>query len=303
MIRFFIIYVLLAAVLLVPCAGNCAEVLKVKFLTTVNSDDKEKPVQLLDPLGVTCNDNLLIVADTGNGRLVRYTLAEREVKGGTEIKIPELVYPVRVQMNSKGDIYVFDGKNRRIVQLNSAGAFVANFDLRGVPAPATIVPRSFKIDSNNNLYLLDIFGERVVMADATGNYVKQYPFPKPYGFISDLAVNENGDIFLLDSVNASIFVVKKNESNFVPLVKDLKEYLNFAANITTDYRGVIYLTDQNGAAVVAFGQDGTLLGRQLSLGWKNGQLFYPSQISVTKSGIICIADRGNSRVQLFELLK
>lgn len=304
MTRLFILCILLVTVVLAPCAGYGAEILKVKLLTAITGDDKEKPVLLKNPSGVTCNDkSVVVVADSDNGRLVRYSFMENVLKGGTEIKIPQLVYPVRVHMNSKGDIYALDGKSRRIVQLNPEGAFASYLEPQGVPAPAVIVPRSFKIAADDTIYLLDILGERILVLNAAGNYVNQLQFPKPYGFFSDLAVNANGDIFLLDSVKATLFVARKNNPTFVPLVKDLKEYLNFAANIAVDYRGVIFLTDQNGGALVAFGQDGALLGRQLSLGWKSGQLFYPTQMCVTQSGVIFIADRSNNRVQIFELTK
>lgn len=304
MTRLFIHVILFVSALLVPLAGYCAETLKVRPVATITGDDKEKPILLKFPAGVSCNDKSdVVVADSDNGRLLRYTFQENVVKGGAEIKVSQLAYPIRVQMDSKGDIYALDGKLHRIVHLNPQGAFAGYFEPQGMPAPTAIIARNIKIDSGDNIYLLDVFGERVVMSDSAGKYITQVPFPKPYGFFSDLAVNPNGDILLLDSLNAAIFVAKKNTATFVPFVANLKEYLNFAANITTDYRGVVYLTDQNGGSIVAFGQDGSLLGRQLTLGWKNGQLYYPSQLCVTKAGTIFIADRGNSRVQVFELLK
>jgi DNA-binding beta-propeller fold protein YncE len=79
--------------------------------------------------------------------------------------------------------------------------------------------------------------------------------------------------------------------------------LNFPTSITTDDRGTIYIVDENGSGIVILGQDGSFMGRQLSMGWNEGLLYYPSQISINEKGEVFIADRGNSRVQIFSLVK
>jgi hypothetical protein len=51
--------------------------------------------------------------------------------------------------------------------------------------------------------------------------------------------------------------------------------------------------------VVVLGNDGSYQGRQLTLGWSEGSVYYPSQLCVNEKGIAAIADRGNHRVQVF----
>jgi hypothetical protein len=225
------------------------------------------------------------------------------VKGGTEIKPAQVSYPIRLQLDSKGDIFALDGKQRRIVHLKPDGVFVGNLDPQWVPAPSAVVPRSFKVAANDSVYLLDILGERVVVLDAAGKFQKQIAFPKGYGFFSDLAVTAAGDVLLLDSVNAMVYAARKDAAEFIPLSKNLQEYMSFATYITTDDRGVIYIVDQNGSAIVTLGQDGSFTGRLLNLGWKEGQLYYPSQICLSGTGVLAVADRNNSRVQVFEFVK
>ncbi len=219
------------------------------------------------------------------------------------MKPSQLAYPIRLQLDTKGDIFALDGKQRRIVHLKPDGNFIGYLDPQGVPAPATVVPRSFKIAANDTVYLLDIFGERVLVLDAAGKFQKQISFPKGYGFFSDLAVTSTGDVLLLDSVNAAVYSARKDAAEFTLLAKNLQEYVNFATYITTDSRGVIYLVDQDGGAIVTIGQDGSFTGRMLSLGWKEGQLYYPSQICLSGGGMLAVADRNNSRLQVFEFIK
>jgi len=289
--------------LLYPLHSFGAEALKLRFLTTVTTDEKEG--QLNTPEGVACNDkSILVVADTGNGRLLRYSFQDKSLKGGTEIKVPQLASPVRIQINSKGHIYALDGKNHSIVHLNPEGAFAGIIEPQGVTAPANFVTKSFKIDTNDNIYLLDIAGERVLMLDPAGKLLNQVPFPKNYGFCTDLAVTLGGDILLLDSVNSVIYTAKKEKPAFVPLTKSMRDYMNFATYISTSSSGgEIFLLDQDGGAIVLVGPDGTFQGRRLSLGWKAGLLYYPTQMCMNKNGDVFIADRNNSRVQIFENVK
>ncbi len=302
MLRISAKYALITSLLLLPLNSTAFGAEKLKQITSVYLD--EKGVGLKYPEGSACDDKGgLFVADTANGRLLKYTYQEGAVKGGTELKPSQIAYPIRLQLDSKGDIYALDGKLRRIVHLKPDGVFVGYVDPQGVPAPATAVPRSFKVAANDAIYFLDIFGERVLVLDAAGKFQKQIAFPKKYGFFSDLAVNAAGDVLLLDSVNATVFAARKDAAEFTPLTKSLQEYVSFPTYITTDSRGVIYLVDQDGGAIVSLGQDGSFTGRMLSLGWKEGQLYYPSQMCLSGGGMVAIADRSNSRLQVFEFMK
>jgi hypothetical protein len=256
------------------------------------------------PQGVACNEkSLLVVGDTGNGRLLQYTFQEKVLKGGKEIKIPQLLNPIRIQMNSKGEILALDGKQRRIIRLSAQGEYKEYINPEGLSSPSSFVPRSFKIDSKDGIYILDIFGARVIVVGPDGKYQRHVNFPKDYGFFSDLAVDFRGSIYLIDSTRAMLFSAGKDAKEFSPLTKSLREYLSFPTSLTTDSRGTLYVVDENGGGIVILGQDGSFLGRQLSMGWNEGLLYYPSQISINEKGEAFIADRGNSRVQIFAILR
>ena len=290
----------LAMISLLPTLSFAADMVKIKHLTTIYGD--EKGVELKNPEGVACDASSLVVADSGNGRLVRYTLDGDSVKGGAELRPAQLANPVRVQLSAKGDIYALDAKSRRIVRISQAGAFQGYLDPQGVPAPAFIAS-AFKIDSEGRFYLLDIFAERVLVLDQGGKFLSQAPFPKGYGFMVDVAVDGKGTIYLADSTNGIIYAASGDAKEFAPLVNNLREYLSFPGYLTVDARGNLLVVDQNGGALVSFGQDGSFLARQLGMGRKNGLLYYPGQICLGPSGSVFIADRDNSRIQLFEAVK
>jgi sugar lactone lactonase YvrE len=275
---------------------------RLRFLTAIYVD--EKGASIRQPEGVACDDkSVLIVGDTANNRLLRYTVAERTVKPAGEIQAAQLTNPIRLQMNSKGEIFALDGKQRRIARFGAGGDFRGHVAPEGVPAPTAFVPRSFKVDRSDNLYLLDVFSSRVLVLGPDGKYQRHLGLPRDVGFVSDLAVDFKGAIFLIDSVRALVSVAAKDTKEFSPLTRNLREHLSFPTSITTDSRGILYVVDQNGGGVVIIGQDGSFLGRQLAMGWNEGLLYYPSQMCLNERGEMFIADRGNSRVQVFAIVR
>jgi len=277
--------------------------MKFRYITSVYTDDKG--LGLKQPEGVACiGESLFIVADSGNGRLLRYSIKGGEIELGTiEIKVDQLSYPIKTEINSKGDIYVLGRKERSIVRLSPAGEFRGHLQPLGLPSPAAYVVRSFAIDRNDNIYILDILFERVLILDPAGRYVAQIKFPDEYGFFSDVAVDFRGAVLLIDGVDGMVFSAGKNSARFSPLTSSLKEYVRFPTSLTTDDRGRIYLADRNGASIIILGQDGSFLSRQSGMGWKEGSLNYPAQMCINKKGEIFVADTMNSRIEIFELVE
>jgi len=277
--------------------------MKFRYITSVYTDDKG--LGLKQPEGVACSgESLLIVADSGNGRLLRYSYKDGATELGTvEIKVDQLSYPIKTEINSNGEIFILDRKLRSIVRLSPAGEFRGYLQPVGLPSPTAYVLRSFTIDRNDNIYILDILSERVLILNPEGKYVSQIKFPDEYGFFSDVAVDFRGAVLLIDGVGGMVFSAGKNSASFSPLTSSLKEYVRFSTSLTTDDRARIYLVDRNGGSIVILGQDGSFLSRQSGRGWKEGSLNYPAQMCINKKGEIFVADTNNSRVQIFLMVE
>lgn len=283
-------------------AGAAEGGARLRYLAAVYLD--EKGTGMRQPEGVACNDrSTLIVGDTGRSRLLRYTVEDRSVKPAGEIVAPQLSAPLRVQINSREEVLALDGKQRRILRFGPKGEFRDYLSPEGVPGPTGIVPRSFKVDRADNIYVLDVFSARVLVLDPGGKYLSQIGFPKEYGFFSDLAVDGRGGIFLLDALEATVYRAQKDAREFAPLAKSLRGHLSFPTSMVVDSRGILYLADEHGGGIVLLGQDGSVLGRQLAMGWNEGLLSYPSQLCLNDKGQLFVADRGNSRVQVFAVVR
>ncbi|MHB1011468.1 MAG: NHL repeat-containing protein [Desulfobacteria bacterium] len=296
------IIVSIAAMLLLAKMSIGAEVLKLRHFQSVYADDKGAGFR--SPEGVGCDGKgHILVADSGNGRLVRFTLIDGKAMPDKEIKAPELSFPVRVHTNSKGEIFALDGRQKRVVRFSPGGGFLGRVDAADSPPPSTVVPRSFDIGKDDSIYLLDVFGGRVLILTPEGKFAKKIDFPAGYEVISDLAVDGKGTVFLIDSVKAIVYVAAKDSGQFSPLTESMKERMKFPATIATDAHGNIYLADKNGGDIYIVGPDGSFKGEQLSMGWKEGQLRYPCQLCVNDKGEVFVADRDNNRVQMFSTVR
>ena len=158
-----------------------AETVPFVFDRAIYPDEKE--VALVAPEGVACNDaGDVVVADTGNGRLVLYRYVGGSLTGGTRVKPAGLAYPVRVQFDSKGNILVLDRKARKILRLDSDGRGAGHHRAEGrrVDRRASL-PVAFKLDGADNVYVLDGVGRRLVVFDPAGTVTRQVDLPEGQG--------------------------------------------------------------------------------------------------------------------------
>jgi sugar lactone lactonase YvrE len=271
---------------------------KIRHLGSIYADPAG--LALKHPEGVACGESTLVVADTGNNRVVRYQLSAQGILPVASSQL-EGVVPLIAQLNTDGQLYLLDGRSRQVVILDEQGQLKGKLELRGVPGSKTIVPRSFRL-ANGSLYLLDIFGERVLILGQDGKFAQQIAFPEGFRFFSDLTVDDRGTLYLLDSVAGAIYQANAGAEEFSLFSSGLKEFTNFPVSITTDKNGTLYLSDQYGSGLAEIGRDGSFQGRKFGMGWEEGQLLYPSQLCTNDQGILAIADRSNSRVQVFTIL-
>lgn len=277
-----------------------APVLKLRPSAVLLAD--EKGTALRDPQGVGCIDaKTFVVADSGNGRVVKVEVTGALARVVSEVKVDEVGYPIRADVDSKGNFVVLDGKSRRIARLTAAGAFTGWVNVpapEGVPA---VVPRSFALDPQDRLYVLDLAGRRVAVLSSAGQFERGVAFPSDLRSPSDLAVDPRGTIYVVDGTGRRVFAAKAQDAALAPLSAPLAEDLDYASAIDTDGSGHLFVADQNGGGIVVVGTDGSFRGRQSAYGWKEGYLRYPSGLCATGKGLLVVADRENQRVQVFEI--
>ena len=113
-------------------------------------------------------------------------------------------------------------------------------------------------------------------------------------------MDKQGTVFLVDSTEAAVYSAAPDAEKFTLLTKDVKEYMNFPTNIAVDSNGIIYLVDKHGGSLVLINRDGSFMGHRFGYGWRESQFYYPAQICISQGGTVLVADRNNSRIQIFE---
>lgn len=278
---------------------TAAEGTRFRFLAAVYGDGTNAGFHL--PEGVACGKGEVVVADTGNDRLIRFAFRDKAVSGWTVIKLPELSSPTRVQFDSQGGLYALDARRRRIVRIGADGQFKGALSLDGVPPPATIVPKSFAVGEGDRLYVLDVFSARVLVLAGDGAFQKSLPLPPGAGFVTDVAVDPLGNVLVLDAIGRRLYSADREATAFTPLGATLADTLVTMPTSLAAARGLVLIVEGSAGSIVSVGQDGTFLSRQLTAGWQEGSLNHPAQVCVNDADEAVVADRDNSRVQVFTL--
>ncbi len=255
------------------------------------------------PEGVGCSGDRVVVADTGNGRLLTYTLSEDVISAGEAITLPELPYPTRVAVSSRGEIFAVDGRLRRVARLSPSGEFVEYVELGQDASRLSVVPWSVKLDREDRIYVLDSYGGRVLVLGPDGTAEREIGFPERHGFVADIAVDSLGVVYAIDSTEKVLLHAEKGRERFVALTGHLHEEMDFPTAIATGSGGEIFVADRNGSGIVVFGRDGSFRGRQSGMGWEKGYLRYPSALCLDEQGDLFVADRENNRVQAFFVIR
>jgi len=287
---------LCACVPLAAAAALAADAVKLRPLVAIYVYGESSGLK--DPQGVACSTGELVVADSGRGRILAFTVSTDAVRPKSEFQIQQIPYPIRVGLLSNGNVLALDGKSRRIGRVTSSGSFEGWLEPK-VDGP--FAPRSFAVGDGDAVSVLDVAGWRVLTLDLGGEVKRSVELPKDGRFFSDIAVDGRGGLYVVDSVGRRVYVARAADKEFTPVGEALTEDVDFPTALAVDDEGRVFVADENGNGLVILDNNGTFRGRQLQTGWKDGFLRYPAGICLDGQGSLFIAERGNQRVQMFSV--
>lgn len=292
------VVVALVALPVMASPAVAAEVLKLRHMASLYADAGQVPLSF--PQGVGCGaGERLLVADTGNGRVLRVEVSGPLMQVTSVVKLAEIPYPTRVDGDPSGALVVLDGRSHRLARVRPDGSFGGWIEIPRAEGAVTPVIRSFALGPSGMLLAADTSVPRVVQVAASGAVERSVPMPAEARGLTDVALDSRGSVFALDGVGRRVWVVRPGESAFAPLSGLLTEDLDFPGALEGDHSGRLLVADIHGGGVVILGPDGSFRGRQSAFGWKDGLLRYPSDLCANSRGQVAIADRENQRVQVF----
>ena len=154
----------------------------------------------------------VFVSDKHNHRIQRY---DRELNfisilnGSGGIEEGEFEYPVGVAQSARGNLYVSDPFNGKLLKYSIEGNFLLEFGGLGYAEGNAIEPGSIGITPDEKVIVADVARNVLLYYDEFGNYL----YSRGEGIIKApvaLSTGSDGDVFLLDVELNSIFIFHEN---------------------------------------------------------------------------------------------
>lgn len=157
-------------------------------------------------------------------------------------------------------------------------------------------PKGVAVGLNNYLYVADTGNQRVVILTPDGETVGQLEPPQPFVEPFDLAVNAEGEIFVLDAAGERL-VRFDAAGNYLGDVPGDVGVISRARGIGIDRQGQIWIASTPGGRVVALSPEGEI--RQEIPVWP-GEPSQPVDVAVGNDGAIFVTDAGIHKLIRFE---
>ena len=281
--------------------------LKGKYLWSFGSKGS-MPGQLSGPLGIVIGSNKRVyVSNTGNKRVDVYNADgifiynfSTVMEGGTT-----KISPFKITIDKASNIYVSDNKGKMVIKYNSSGKVLQEFNLNN---------SGFAVDDYGFVYVVDSkkgkIKELSPKGDVLGTFGTRGKGKSEFLNLSDIEVDESGNIYLSDAGNKKIVtIILENK-----LKKDKLRpgALTAMFNLKGPSKKFLHKTDaffvlDNGSIIASLPETKEVAlmdkeGKKKTFsryGKEQGQINKPLGFSADKKGRIFIADTGNSRIQIF----
>ena len=255
------------------------------------------PGQLDGPHGLARDPSGdLLIADTGNGRIERYSSSgDRLGSLGGDGAAAAVRGATGVAVDGSGQVYV------------TAGSVLVEYDPAGKPvrewASADGIPFSGLVDvaadRDGRVFALDAGNGRVVKIDTDGTITTWGGVGDADGELHDpsgLAVN--GDtVVVADAGNARVVEYDRDGTFLDSLpVPDWQGTTDGAADVAIDDAGTVWASSPATNSIVVFRPDGTMAGSLTPT--DDDQLDRPSGLALQPGGALFVSNLGSNRITL-----
>ncbi|MBI5739603.1 MAG: carboxypeptidase regulatory-like domain-containing protein [Nitrospirae bacterium] len=215
-------------------------------------------------------------------------------------EIPTGVEPIRIAVDSAThNIFVSSPSSGSVLEYNQSGALVS--EITGFDTPLSVA-----VDGSGRLFVGDSGDGRVSFYDLNGGsfqYVGELGAGAgEFGYPGDIAVSQNGNVYVTDSVNNIVKVYNASTGAYVSSIGSFgagSGQFNFPAGIACDdTTQQIYVVDQINGRIQVFNLTGTYIRSIGSFGSGNGKLTRPQGVFVM-DGYIYVTDSYQSTVEVF----
>lgn len=231
----------------------------------------------IDPYGIAVNkDGLIYVTDAGGYGVKVFDQAGKLVQtiGKAGSSGTSLNYPQGISFDVNGDLYIVDSNNGRIAIFSANGILKGSIGEIGGYPDAFYTPKGIFV--SDKIYACNTRNHRISVFDKNthqliGSYgdlgddskdLPQGTLAYHFRLPTDIAVSEDGKIYVVDSKHGEIKVLAQNGEFLFSFGEngDGEGQFNLPEGITLDRQNNVYVCDAMNGRIQKFDSQGIFLG-------------------------------------------
>jgi DNA-binding beta-propeller fold protein YncE len=260
---------------------------------------------MLRPYGVAAFLNKIYITDPGLSLIHFFDLEKKKYGTIDNAGGKELVSPLGVAVDVKGDVFVTDSILKGVFVFSDSGNFIKIIG----SADLFLRPTGIAVD-DSRVYVVDTLKHQILVfskKDGTllfqigqnGTNIGDFNYP------THIFVSKDKKIYVTDSLNfrVQIFDIDGKFLASFGRLGDALGDLSKPKGIAVDSENHIYVVDSQFDNIQIFDEAGKLLLVVGSTGRSPGKLLLPSGIFIDNQDRIYVADSYNKRIQIFQYLR
>ena len=242
------------------------------------------------------NEGLLAVTDGLNHCVHLLTTEGTLVRSIEEGMLDICLYGVAFDL--KGNIWVTDYDNNRLVKLSQSGQLLQTIHHTHSESDCFCKPTGVSVSPEDLIYVCDNGNDRITVHDEEGKFLFTFGAkgsgPQQFNYPNDIAFGSDGFVYVTDEGNSSVCVWSK-EGTFKRYFKTKCRPTCIAA--TSDKH--LLITSYHSNTVMVYTLEGELINQFVAKGSQPGRFNGCWGICINNSGVVYVADAANNRVQVF----
>lgn len=265
---------------------------------------EQKEVQLGDPMDVAVDYRGYVYAVDGSDKSVK--VYDRQ--GELVTRIASFEAPGNLAMDIDG-FYVADLRKRKISKYSYDFKQVLVFGAEGNGTGKFKEISGIALDPDGRVYVAD--KERGIVQifdiERNGEPTLSITAPPPSSVIwedeyqvdrkqelGDMAWDGKGALYAVDMRNDSILVIRDGK-----VERELKQKDWEPVAVALDSTGSLWVLDADDKRLMKIGKEGKTIKSEGCSGSREGCFSTPTDMAITRSGLIYISDSGNDRIQVY----
>jgi DNA-binding beta-propeller fold protein YncE len=210
--------------------------------------------------------------------------------------------PRRLAVDAEGRIFAVGADTSSVMVFSYRGDFLEKIDV-GAAAGQAVQVSALALDEAGGLWIGDSANGQVLMLSRDRKLRVRFGSPGtgPGEFTGITAIALDAkQVYVTDTSGLGVQVFTRHGRHLRGwgIHETGKANVSLPSGVAVDAAGRILLTDALRHEIKLFDPAGALLDLFGGFGRQPGDVSFPQDISIGKDGIICVAERGNARVQL-----